>query len=136
GGESAIANEQAAGPSGLFQLAVKGMQVGNADRIAGPFGFEEIDLVIEQEATVDLLADVAKRCAGLKAEQIECALQEIFERVAARLRRQIAQIVKFGTQRGELGDIERTPRGLVERTGRLAIQPLHKSDVTVFGVDH
>src|SRR5690606_4481375 len=33
-------------------------------------------------------------------------------------------------------DIERTPRGLVERTGRLAIQPLHKSDVTVFGVDH
>jgi hypothetical protein len=56
-GEAAVADEHAAGPGRpLLDLAVEGAQLSAPDRLAVPFGLDEIDLASEPEAAVDLFA--------------------------------------------------------------------------------
>ena len=79
-GKAAVTDKHSPGPCRLVELAVKRVEVRDADRIARPFGFEQVDLIIEQEAAVDLFPDIAERFARLEAEQIECALEKVLER--------------------------------------------------------
>lgn len=56
-GETAAADEQAAGPSRLLiDLAVEGVQLCDTGRLAVPFCLDEIDFASELEAAVDLFA--------------------------------------------------------------------------------
>ena len=60
-GEAAVADEETSGPGRLLlDLAVEGVQLGDADGLAMPFGFEQVGLASELEAAVDLLAAKTK----------------------------------------------------------------------------
>ena len=88
-GETAVADKEAAGPCGLLlDLAVEGVQFGDADRLAVPFGLEEVDLASELEAAVDLFAAQAKGFLRGQAECVEEAFEESLERITPRVRRQ------------------------------------------------
>src|ERR1700737_4175918 len=71
-GEAAIADEKATGPSCLLlDFAVKGVQVGYAHRLALPLGLNQVGLVAELEAAVDLLAARAEGVLGGGAVGVE-----------------------------------------------------------------
>ncbi|OWK24225.1 hypothetical protein AJ87_23580 [Rhizobium yanglingense] len=71
-GEAAVAHEQTSRPGCLlFDLDVEGVEIGNADWLAVPFGFQQIDVAAELEAAADLLAAQLERLLGGKAVRIE-----------------------------------------------------------------
>ncbi len=68
-GEAAVADEQASGPRRLLlDLAMKGVQLGDADGLAVPFGFEKVDLAAKLEAAIDLFAPQPERVLRSEAE--------------------------------------------------------------------
>ncbi len=62
------------------------VEIGNTDRLAVPFGLQQIGVAAELEATVDLLAAQSERLLGGKAESIKQVFEESLERKAACLR--------------------------------------------------
>ena len=67
---------------------MEGVQLGDTDRLAVPFGLKEIDLASELEAAVDLLAAQAKGLLGGEAEGVEQAFEKSFECIATRMWRE------------------------------------------------
>lgn len=62
------------------------VEIGNTDRLAVPFGLQQIGVAAELEATVDLLAAQSERLLGGKAKASNKSLKESLERKAACLR--------------------------------------------------
>jgi hypothetical protein len=76
-GEAAVADEKSAGPRRLLlDLAMEGMQLGDADGLAVPFGFEQIDFAAKLKAAVDLFAPQPE---GFLRGQAEC-VEQLFEK--------------------------------------------------------
>ena len=64
-GEAAVADEEPACPRGfLLNLTMKGVQLGDAYRLAMPLGFQQICVTAELEAAVDLFAPQSERFLG------------------------------------------------------------------------
>jgi len=102
GGEAVEADEEAAGPRRLLvELTVEDVEIGGRRQRRLPLRLEQVDLVAENEAAVDLLAGVAEGFPRSEAGGVEGALQERLEGVAALMGRKIADVEQFGLQRCE-----------------------------------
>ena len=64
---------------------MKGVQLGDADGLTLPFGFEQIDFTAKLEAAVDLLAAEAEWFLGGQSKGVEEVLEKALESVTARL---------------------------------------------------
>jgi hypothetical protein len=94
-GEAAVADKEATGPGRfLLDFAVERVQLGNADRLAVPFGLDKVDLASELEATVDLFSAQTEGLLRGQAEGVEQAFEETLERIAARVWRQRRDLEK------------------------------------------
>jgi hypothetical protein len=106
-GEAAVAHEQASRPGGLlFNLAVERVQIGDANWLTMPFGFQQIGLAAELEAAVDLLTAKAERFLGGQTECVEQALEESLEGKAACLCAERGDPQQLGFYGGDLLTID------------------------------
>lgn len=115
--EAAVADEQAAGPGGLLlDLAMEGVQLGDAHRLAVPLCLDKVGLASELEAPVDLLSPQPKRLLGREAKGVEQAFQESFEGIAARMRCERGDAKEVGLNLRDRLPIDRGRRRARRRT--------------------
>ena len=102
-GKSAIAQKETAGPPRLvLYLGVEGTKRRCVDQVISPFCFEQIDIVSQYEAAVDLLAHQAEGSARRQPVCIEHVLQELFECIAAGLWVQFGHLLQvIGKRRSD-----------------------------------
>src|SRR3546814_36092 len=78
--EAAVADEQAPRPRRLLlDLAVERVQLGDAEGLAVPLGFEKIDLGAKQKAAVDLFAFPTEGVLSPQADGVEQDLEAPLE---------------------------------------------------------
>ena len=99
---------RAPGSLGL-QLAMKCMEVAVSDCRLCPLGLEQIGLVAELEAPVNLLPSVPEGLPCVESGRVEAAPQECLKRIPSRVRLHVAHAQKFGEQC--LGHAGHTSRG-------------------------
>ena len=86
--EAAEADEEPAGPGSLgFQLAMECMEVAVSNCRLRPLGFEQVGLVAELEAPVNLLPGIPEGLPCFEPGGVEAASQECLERIDLMVKR-------------------------------------------------